>query len=82
MGQEVRLVYGDGEVEYFVVKQSLHFQALDPESVSSTFRNLDRNETLSAGEIFNRVYAVEGRLIFQTCIAATAFQSCKWILLK
>jgi hypothetical protein len=70
IGQEVRLVYGDGKVEYFVIKQSLRFQALDPESVSSRFRNLDRNETLSAVEMFNRVYAVEGRLIFQTCIEA------------
>lgn len=70
IGQEVRLVYGDGKLEYFVVKQSLRFQALDPESITSTFRNLDRNETLSAGEMFNRIYRVEGRLIFQTCIEA------------
>jgi hypothetical protein len=70
IGQEVRLVYGDGNVEYFVIKQVLHFQALNPESVASTFRNLDRNETLSAGEMFNRVYGVESRLVFQTCIEA------------
>ena len=70
IGQEVRLVYGNGSVEYFVIKQVLRFQALDPESVSSTFRNLDRNETLSAGEIFNRVYGGESRLVFQTCIEA------------
>jgi hypothetical protein len=69
-GQEVRLVYGDGSVKYFVIKQILHFQALEPESVSSSFRNLDRNEILSAGEMFNRVYVGGDRLVFQTCIEA------------
>jgi hypothetical protein len=70
IGQEVRLVYGDGQVEYFVIKQILRFQALDPDSISSTFRNLDRNETLSSGEMFNRAYVGERRLVFQTCIEA------------
>ena len=70
IGQEVRLVYGDGQVEYFVIRQILRFQALDPASVSSTFRNLDRNETLSSGEMFNRAYVGERRLVFQTCIEA------------
>ena len=64
------MLYGDGRVEYFVIKRILRFQALDPESVLSTFRNLDRNETLSSGEMFNRVYAGEHRLVFQTCIEA------------
>lgn len=53
-GQEVRLLSGDGRVEYFVVKNILRFQALQPESITSVFRNLDRDETLSAGEVFNR----------------------------
>ena len=70
IGQEVQLFYEDGSVEYFVVAQILRFQALQPESVSSTFRNLDRNETLSAGEMFTRAYVGENRLVFQTCIAA------------
>lgn len=70
VGQEVRLVYGDGRVEEFVIQQLLHFQALDPDSISSTFRNLDRNETLSSGELFNRAYVGERRLVFQTCIEA------------
>jgi len=69
-GQEVRLLYGDGRVEYFVIKQVFRFQALDPDSISSSFRNLDRNETLSAGEVFNRAYVGEHRLVFQTCIEA------------
>jgi hypothetical protein len=70
VGQEVRLVYGDGRTEYFVVISVLHFQALQPKSVSSSFRNLDTNETLSSGEMFNRAYVGERHLVFQTCIAA------------
>jgi hypothetical protein len=69
-GQQVRLVYGDGRVEEFVVANILRLQASMPESVSSSFYNLDRNETLSAGEMFNRAYVGKRRLIFQTCIEA------------
>jgi hypothetical protein len=69
-GQEVRLVYGDGRVEYFVIKDILRFQALQPESITSVFRNLDRDETLSAGEMFTRAYVGERQVVFQTCIEA------------
>ena len=68
LGQRIRLIYGDGRVEYFVVARILRFQATKPESVSSSFRNLDRNETLSSSEMFNRVYGGERHLVFQTCI--------------
>lgn len=70
VGQQVHLVYGDGRVEDFVVATILRFRASTPESVSSTFYNLDRNETLSASELFSRAYAGERHLVFQTCIAA------------
>jgi hypothetical protein len=69
-GQVVYLVYGDGRVEDFIVTNVLRFQASEPESVSSSFRNLDRSETLSAGEMFSRVYGGERHLVFQTCIDA------------
>ena len=75
IGQQVRLVYGDGRVEDFVVANILRFKATAPESVSSSFRNLDRNETLSAGEMFNRAYVGERRLVFQTCIEANGNSS-------
>src|SRR5512140_931609 len=70
LGQEVRLVYGDGAVQYFVVAQILRFQALQPESVTSSFRNLDKDEVLTAGAAFNRAYAGKRHLVFQTCIEA------------
>ena len=70
MGHRVRLVYGDGRVEHFVVTNILRFQATEPESISSSFRNLDRNETIAAHELFNRAYGAERHLVFQTCIKA------------
>lgn len=70
IGQDVHLTYQGGRVEIFVIRQILRFQALDPESVSSSFRNVDRNEILSAGEMFNRVYVGSRRLVLQTCIEA------------
>ncbi|HSK89400.1 MAG TPA: hypothetical protein VK880_13640, partial [Anaerolineales bacterium] len=68
-GQEVRLVYGDGKIEYFVITQILKFQALEPTSPYSSFRSLSNDEMLTAGELFNRVYRGERHVIFQTCIA-------------
>ncbi len=75
IGQEVRLVYGDGKIDYFTVEQILRFQALDPDSITSSFRNLDRNEVLSAGGMFNRAYVGSHRLVFQTCIDANGNSS-------
>lgn len=70
VGQEVRLVYGDGKIELFVIKETLEVQALQPDSVTSSFRNLDQDQVLTAGEMFNRAYTGEHHLVFQTCIKA------------
>ena len=70
IGQLVRLVYGDGRVEDFAIAKILRYSASTPDSVSSSFHNLDWNETLSSGEMFNRAYVGERRLVFQTCIKA------------
>ena len=68
-GQEVRLVYGDGRVEVFVIKEILKFQALQPASPYSSFKNLDKDETLTAEQMFKRIYFGDRHLTFQTCIA-------------
>jgi hypothetical protein len=70
IGQEVKLVYGDGRIEDFVVTKVLHFQALQPQSQQSSFLNLDSSGTLSANQMFNRVYTGSRHLTFQTCIKA------------
>jgi hypothetical protein len=70
IGQEVRLVYGDGKVESFVVTEILQYQALQPSSLWSSFRSLADDTTLSAGEMFKRVYDGDRHITFQTCIYA------------
>ena len=68
VGEEVRLVYGDGKVEYFVITEVLRYQALEPNSTWSSFRNLDTQAVLSTEQMFTRAYAGERHVTFQTCI--------------
>lgn len=75
IGEEVRLVYGDGKVEYFVITEVLRYQALDPYSQWSSFRNLDNYDILSTEQMFARAYAGERHVTFQTCIAANGNSS-------
>ena len=75
VGQEVRLVYGDGKVEYFVITQILQYQALQPNSPYSTFRDLSNEEILTAEQLFRKVYTGERHVTFQTCIAANGIST-------
>src|SRR6266498_1305775 len=70
VGQEVRLVYGDGSTEVFVISEILQYQALQPTSPYSSFRSLSKDETLSAEQMFKRVYFGDRHVTFQTCINA------------
>lgn len=69
VGQEVRLVFGSGKVEYFVITEVLQYQALQPTSPYSSFHNLNKDETLTAEQMFKRVYFGDRHVTFQTCIA-------------
>jgi hypothetical protein len=69
IGQEVRLVYGNGKVEYFVITEILRYQALQPTSPYSSFHNVNKDETLTAEQMFKRVYFGDRHVTFQTCIA-------------
>jgi len=68
VGQDVRLVYGNGKVEYFVITEILQYQALQPTSVQSAFRDLTTDETIPAEQLFKRVYTGDRHVTFQTCI--------------
>ena len=70
IGQEVRLVFGNGKTEVFVISEVLRYQALEPTSPYSSFRNQDKDETLTADQMFKRVYFGDRHLTFQTCIDA------------
>ncbi|HET9906290.1 MAG TPA: hypothetical protein VFQ23_06605 [Anaerolineales bacterium] len=68
VGEEVRLIYGDGRVEYFVITEVLRYQALEPNSPWSSFRNLESEDILSTEQMFTRAYAGDRHVTFQTCI--------------
>lgn len=67
-GDEVRLVHGDGSVEYFVVSEILRYQALQPHSPYSSFRNLENDQIISVEKMFKRVFFGDRHVTFQTCI--------------
>lgn len=75
VGQEVRLVYGDGKTEIFVITEVLRYQALQPTSPYSSFRNLNKDETLNAEQMFKRVYFGDRHVTFQTCIESDGVSS-------
>jgi len=75
VGQEIRLVYGDGKVEYFIVTEVLRYQATQPTSPYSSFRNIAKDETLTAEQMFKRVYLGDRHVTFQTCINANGSSS-------
>jgi hypothetical protein len=74
-GQEVKLIYGDGRVESFIITKILQYQALDPYSTKSDFRNLDTGISISAEELFRQVYRGDRHVTFQTCIDANGNSS-------
>lgn len=67
--QIIHLVYGDGAVATFFVTEILEYQALEPDSTTSHFINLQDGALLSAPALFSEVYSIEGRVILQTCIS-------------
>ena len=69
VGDEVRLVYGDGTIEYFIVTELLEYQALQPYSPYSEFRDLETNQTITATDLFRKVYRGNRHVTFQVCIA-------------
>ena len=75
VGQEVRLVYGDGKVEYFVIAQILKYEAFQPNSPYSDFRDLSNDQILTAEQLFRKAYTGERHVTFQTCIAANGIST-------
>jgi hypothetical protein len=71
LGQYAIVVYGDGRLEYYLIREVQKYQALSPTSTYSDFLNLDGSqELLNAADLFNRIYSPGSRLVFQTCIEA------------
>jgi hypothetical protein len=69
-GQKIYLVDGNGTVTTFMVMATLRYQALEPNSITSHFLDLESGTTLTSTQLFLRVYGQPGRVVFQTCIQA------------
>ena len=68
-GDIITLSDKDSEsLQQYRVVEMQQFQALQPTSIHSKFRNLDTDEITSAHDLARSVYEREGHLILQTCI--------------
>ena len=67
-GDVVQVVYGDGMIQQYEITEILEYQALSPNSATSSFIDLETDEQLSATQLFNRVYTGSHHLTMQTCI--------------
>jgi len=67
-GHEVRIVYGDGRVDDYIVSKIYRFQALSPDSPTSNFVDLDTGELYTSAQLFGLVYQGGDHVTFQTCI--------------
>ncbi len=67
-GDTIILIYGDGHTQGFVVEGVQQYKATDPLSPYSYFKDLSSDTTLSALDLFNKVYRGDYHLTLQTCI--------------
>jgi hypothetical protein len=71
MGDTISVVYGNGDIKYFMVLEIKRYRALDPTSTTSSFIEIgDGNPTLRVNQLFDRIYAQPGNLVLQTCFLA------------
>jgi hypothetical protein len=73
--QEIDIVYGDGTIRRYQVKNIDRFQALEPVNPQSDLIDLSTGNKLTSSEVFSRFYMGEHHLTFQTCIASTGISS-------
>jgi hypothetical protein len=69
IGQIIRVVYGDGKIENFIVTEIARYQAISPNSPYSDFTNLATGERSNVESVFKKAYAGPHHLTLQTCIA-------------
>lgn len=65
----INIIYGNGKVNNYKVTSIVMFQALSPNSATSSFVDLGSGEKLSAGKLFEKIYKGTPHLVLQTCIA-------------
>lgn len=70
LDQEIVVIYGDGTQVKYKVTETRAYQALTPSSPYSSFCNVKYpDKVISCEELFYETYALQGKLILQTCIS-------------
>lgn len=70
VGQKIQLVDGRGTVSTYIVKEILHFQAIESGSTVTRFLDLESRTLSTSADLFSKVYSRPGQVVFQTCIQA------------
>ena len=68
MGEEVRIVFGDGSYQRYRVIGSYAFQKLEPSNLQSDLVDMSTEEVLTTNQVFNRFYNGEHHVTLQTCL--------------
>jgi hypothetical protein len=68
LGERVFLVYGKGRVDTMQITKIYRYRAIDPNSSTSDFIDLDTNQHLTDYQVFSKVYLGTEHMTFQTCI--------------
>jgi len=64
----IDLIYGDGRVVNFKIVDIKQYQAIQPNSPTSNFKDLDNGIIITATQLFSKIYINDGYLVLQTCI--------------
>jgi hypothetical protein len=75
VGQRILLVYGDGHLEPYRVRQIRRYRATAPLSAYSDFVDLDTQQWLAGDDLFTSAYQGARHVTFQTCIAKDGISS-------
>ncbi|MBI5029155.1 MAG: hypothetical protein HZB51_01410 [Chloroflexi bacterium] len=69
--QEVDVVYGDGTIRRYSVKNIRRFKPIRSEDPYSDFLDVDNGGALiSSSQVFQQIFVGSDQVVFQTCIAA------------
>lgn len=69
VGDEFYLVSDDRQTQLYQVQRIDRYQALQPSSNVSDYKNLDSGEILTTAQLFARYYMGDPHVTLQTCIA-------------
>ncbi|GAB4478843.1 MAG: hypothetical protein Kow0088_19100 [Anaerolineales bacterium] len=69
LGDKFYLIADNAFTQLYQVNQIDRYQALQPNSNTSDYKNLDTGEVLTTAQIFSRYYMGDPHVTLQTCIA-------------